>query len=118
MRLSATSNQDGQWITVEEARLDAAIATAFKDRMRDAMAGGGGAVTLDLSRVLFMDSSGLGAVITVLKTMPNGRDLRLWGLTANVIRVFRLTHMDSVFTILDDKTLPPQPDPGPAQGAP
>lgn len=119
MQLSTTSLADGQKITVQEARLDAAVATMFKDSMRTAMAGGAGAVTLDLSQVMFMDSSGLGAVIAILKSMPPGRELRLCGLTPNVMRVFRLTRMDTVFTILDDDGGPPsEPEPDPANGMP
>ena len=101
MELIATTDSDGQRIVVTETRLDAAVATEFKDAVRRAMQGGTGPVTLDLSQVLFMDSSGLGAVIAVLKLMPQGRALRLSGLTPNVARVFHLTRMDSVFTILD-----------------
>lgn len=101
MQLIATSDSEGQRIAVAESRLDAAVAIEFKDAMRRAMQGGAGPVTLDLSQVRFMDSSGLGAVIAVLKMMPQGRALRLSGLTPNVARVFHLTRMDSVFTILD-----------------
>ena len=101
MQLIATSDSEGQRIAVAESRLDAAVAIEFKDAMRRAMQGGSGPVTLDLSQVRFMDSSGLGAVIAVLKMMPQGRALRLSGLTPNVARVFHLTRMDSVFTILD-----------------
>ncbi|MFD2843737.1 hypothetical protein [Paracoccus cavernae] len=35
MKLSISSQEDRQIVTIEEARLDAAIATAFKDRMRE-----------------------------------------------------------------------------------
>lgn len=101
MQLIATTDSEGQRIAVAESRLDAAVATAFKDAMRRAMQRGEGPVTLDLGQVLFMDSSGLGAVIAVLKAMPPGRALRLCGLTPHVVRVFHLTRMDSVFTILD-----------------
>lgn len=86
-------------VVVDEARLDAAISTAFKDRMRQALGEGGSLVALDLSRVDFMDSSGLGALIAVLKGMPHGRRLVLQGLRPNVERVLRLTRMDSVFTV-------------------
>lgn len=101
MQLIATTDSGGQRITVAEARLDAAVATRFKDAMRRTIQGGQGPVTLDLGQVLFMDSSGLGAVIAVLKAMPQGRALQLCGLTPNVVRVFQLTRMDGVFTILD-----------------
>lgn len=86
-------------VTVEETRLDAAIATRFKDRMREIVTKCDTSVLLDLGLVDFMDSSGLGAMIAVHKAMPEGVTLILQGLTPNVDRVFRLTRMDTVFTI-------------------
>lgn len=101
MQLIATPSSEGLHVLVAEPRIDAAVATAFKDAMRRVIQDSHGPVTLDLGQVLFMDSSGLGATIAILKTMPPGRSLRLCRLTPNVIRVFRLTRMDGVFTILD-----------------
>lgn len=92
-------------IHVDEKRLDAAIATAFKDQVRNLIDDGGPMVTLDLGGVEFMDSSGLGAVIAVHKAMPEGVPLVLSGLTPNVSRVFRLTRMDTVFSIIDSTEL-------------
>lgn len=99
MRLQTERCGEELLVVVDETRLDAAIATAFKDQMRQALAAGGSVVALDLSRVDFMDSSGLGALISVLKGMPHGRRLELQGLRPNVERVLRLTRMDSVFTV-------------------
>ncbi|HWL55784.1 MAG TPA: STAS domain-containing protein [Paracoccus sp. (in: a-proteobacteria)] len=100
MQLSLLPQDDGVTIRVEEKRLDAAVALAFKDKVRGLVAHGGARVTLDLSPVDFMDSSGLGAVIAIFKQMPAGRSLVLSGLTPNVERVFRLTRMDKVMTII------------------
>lgn len=100
MKLSIDQQESQTTVTVDEARLDAAIATAFKDRMRENIRAAPGLIVLDLQHVNFMDSSGLGAVISVLKSLPDDRRLHLTGLTANVQRVFRLTHMDKVFTII------------------
>lgn len=99
MKLHTERRGEELLVLVEEARLDAAVSMAFKDQMRQAMAAGGSVVALDLSRVDFMDSSGLGALIAVLKGMPHGRRLELQGLRPNVERVLRLTRMDSVFTV-------------------
>lgn len=99
MQLTLLPQVDGVTIRVDEKRLDAAIATAFKDRVRNLAAHAGPRVTLDLTPVDFMDSSGLGAVIAIYKSMPAGRQLELTGLSANVERVFRLTRMDTVLTI-------------------
>ena len=86
-------------ITVEDARIDAAIATRFKDRLREIVLRGKKPVRLDMRRVDFMDSSGLGAMIAVRKALPEALPLVLEGLTPNVERVFRLTRMDTVFDI-------------------
>lgn len=99
MKLEITPLRDHLHVKVMEKRLDAVVATAFKDRMRESISAAGGSVLVDLRHVDFMDSSGLGAMISVFKGMPPGRVLELTGLTPNVERVLRLTRMDSVFTI-------------------
>ncbi|MDF3606734.1 STAS domain-containing protein [Paracoccus sp. DMF-8] len=111
MKLKVVPLREYHLVEVEEPRLDAAIATAFKDRMREITPQAKGLVMLDLRNVNFMDSSGLGAVIAVLKSMPQGRKLELTGLTPNVERVFRLTRMDLVFDIRPnaDGNAPQQP---------
>lgn len=86
-------------VTVCEDRIDAAGAIQFKERMREVTATPSGRVVLDLSRVLFLDSSGLGAVVAVLKLLGPERKLELAGLTPTVAKVFRLTRMDTVFII-------------------
>ncbi|AXC49214.1 anti-sigma factor antagonist [Paracoccus suum] len=106
MKLVAELQGDVLAVRLDEARLDAAVATFFKDEMRRVMELGGRTVLLDLGQVDFMDSSGLGALIAVLKSMPRERPLELKGLQPNVQRVFRLTRMDSVFTIRDNHSLP------------
>lgn len=80
-------------------RIDAASAIQFKERMRGLVQGGEPRVLLDMSRVNFLDSSGLGAVVAVMKLMGADRKLELAGLTPTVQKVFRLTRMESIFTI-------------------
>lgn len=86
-------------VRVEEARIDAAGAIQFKERMREITHDGPARIVLDLSNVGFLDSSGLGAVVAVMKLLMPARKLELAGLTPSVEKVFRLTRMDSVFAI-------------------
>lgn len=102
MNLETTENGDLQIVTVREPRIDAAVAIQFKDRMRELTANGAPHVVLDLSEVDFMDSSGLGAIVAAMKLLGATRRLDLAALRPNVEKVFRLTRMDSVFTIHDD----------------
>lgn len=99
MDLQPDNRGDMLVVRAMEPRIDAAVAIQFKDRMRDLLADAPARVVLDLSRVQFLDSSGLGAVVAVMKHLGPGRRLELAGLTPTVQKVFRLTRMDSVFTI-------------------
>lgn len=85
-------------------RIDAASAILFKERMREIVEKPSERVILDLSNVLFLDSSGLGALVAVMKALGPIRRLELSDLTPTVEKVMRLTRMDSVFLI--HKTLP------------
>lgn len=99
MDLSAETHGDLLVVRAMEDRIDAAVAIQFKDRMREIVATPSPRVVLDLSRVAFLDSSGLGAVVAVMKLLGPGRKLELAGLTPTVEKVFRLTRMDGIFTI-------------------
>lgn len=101
MDLTADLRGDILVIHALDDRIDAAGAIRFKDRMRELTQTGSARVVLDLSRVAFVDSSGLGAVVAVHKALAPDRKLELAGLTATVQKVFRLTRMEQVFTIHD-----------------
>jgi anti-sigma B factor antagonist len=99
MRLISQVRQGWCVVLVEESRIDAACAIAFKEAIRRETDGVQGPVILDLSRVDFVDSSGLGAIVAAMKHLGCERRLHLAGLLPNVDRVFRLTRMDTVFPI-------------------
>lgn len=99
MQLKSTLNGSTLVICVDEDRIDATGAIQFKERMRDLVRTSSQRVILDLGQVHFLDSSGLGAVVAVMKLLAPDRRLELAGLTPTVEKVFRLTRMDSVFTI-------------------
>lgn len=89
-------------VRIRSERIDAACAVDFKDKMRDVTREPPPRVLLDLSQVEFLDSSGLGAVVAAMKALDGEATLELSGLRPKVEKVFRLTRMDSVFTIHDD----------------
>lgn len=99
MDLQSTKTNDKLIITVNESRIDASAAIRFKDGMRALTNTGPAHAVLDLSRVTFVDSSGLGAIVAAKKQLKPGQRLDLAGLTPDVAKVFRLTRMDSVFVI-------------------
>ncbi|WP_054304040.1 STAS domain-containing protein [Gemmobacter sp. LW-1] len=102
MNLYARELADTLVVEVGADRIDAACAIQFKDAMRELAGRAGTRVLIDMSRVRFLDSSGLGAVVAVMKLLGPDRRLELAGLTPAVDKVFRLTRMDSVFLIHPD----------------
>ena len=101
MDLKTEAHDDLLIVRAMEDRIDAAGAIQFKEQMRTICQNPLPRVMLDLSRVAFLDSSGLGAVVAVMKLLGPGRRLELAALTPTVAKVFRLTRMDTVFTIHD-----------------
>ncbi|MEO9685740.1 MAG: STAS domain-containing protein [Tateyamaria sp.] len=99
MELRSRSEDNLQVVSVLDNRIDAAVAIEFKDAMRASTDEGNDIVILDLSEVHFIDSSGLGAIVAAMKNMGKSRKLALAGLTPTVEKVFRLTRMDSVFSV-------------------
>jgi anti-sigma B factor antagonist len=99
MELEQTNAGDHLVITLKESRLDAAIADQFKSTLVQLIDSGSNRLVLDLSSVDFIDSSGLGAVVSVLKGVGAHGSLRLCGLQDGVMSIFKLTRMNQVFSI-------------------
>jgi len=105
MYLSSSKQGDFHVVTVNAARIDAAAAIAFKEALRTETAGSSEDVLLDLGAVGFIDSSGLGAIVAALKLVGPNRRLDLARLTPDVEKVFRLTRMNTIFTIHEELEL-------------
>ncbi len=99
MKLDTKTEDLLRIVSVQDARIDAAVAVEFKDAMRAETDNGPDLIVLDLSNVEFIDSSGLGAIVAAMKSLGRDRKLALAGLTPTVERVFKLTRMDSVFSV-------------------
>ncbi|MEE9387148.1 MAG: STAS domain-containing protein [Paracoccaceae bacterium] len=102
MQLISSAIDGAVAITVHSTRIDAPQAIQFKDQMRELTADVVGCIVLDLSQVDFVDSSGLGAIVASMKQLSDGQELELAALSPTVAKVFKLTRMDSVFTIHTD----------------
>lgn len=90
-------------VKVHEQRLDASIAPTLKVTLWDLVSQHEEqSLVLDLSEAEFMDSSGLGVMISLLKLLGAEGGLKLVGLQGTVAQTFKLTRMDRVFAIYDN----------------
>lgn len=84
-------------------RLDGAVAPAFKTAVQAVIQGGDKRLVLDLQNVDFMDSSGLGALVSVLKALGGAGALVVCNVRGGVLSLFKLTRMDKVFAIAESR---------------
>jgi len=101
MQVTTTPHGDTIVAVIHEERIDASSAVQFKDTMQAIGRTAPARVILDLTEVQFLDSSGLGAVVAVMKAYGPNKRLELAGLNPVVQKVFRLTRMDKVFKVYD-----------------
>ena len=81
--------------------LNAANANAFRDQIRSAMSDSLKNIEIDLSQAIFLDSCGLGALISLHKTACSRRGLvRLVNPAVPVQQILELTRMHRIFEIV------------------
>ena len=80
------------------AQINASAVLDFKDSM-NAIDESNSKKLLNFEQVEFIDSSGLGAVVSFMKHLGKGCKMDLRALTPTVENVSRLTRMDSIFSI-------------------
>ncbi len=80
--------------------IGAAESSLLIDLLHDLLESGQKHVVLDLTRVSWMNSSGLGTLINSLQIMrQNGGDLKLCGISEKIKTLFSVTKLQSVFDI-------------------
>lgn len=83
-------------------RLNMVAAPKLREQLQSIVGGGRTRLVVDLSATDFIDSSGLGALISGLKAARQaGGDLRIAAPTEQVRRVLTLTRLDRVLTAHD-----------------
>jgi anti-sigma B factor antagonist len=100
MRISSNSTGDSTTLHIHSTRLDAAAAHELRSSLSEAVTATPGPTVIDMSDVLFMDSSGLGALIGALKVGAAGK-IAITGVTPAVRTVFRLTRVDRALKIIE-----------------
>ena len=102
MPATIDARQDGStlYLVVKVARLDAAEARGFKQECETAWSDQVGAVEIDLGGVQFIDSSGIGALLSVYKKLPAGTSsVKLTNVTPTVQSVIELLRLHRIFEL-------------------
>jgi len=84
---------------VVDKRIDAQAGPDLKAKVGARIEQGAHRLVLDLSEVEFVDSTGLGAVLSLVKRVPAGGNLVLCGCRTALVELMRLTRLDRVFRL-------------------
>lgn len=84
--------------------LDGTKAEELRSQVNSALAAGAKTLLMDLKSTTFVDSSGLGTLVSVLKKV-RAQDCEMYVCSINpqVKMLFELTSMDQVFEIFEDR---------------
>ena len=100
MEYTVTELEPGVAVVRLEGRLNMVSAGSLRELVASAVADGSSRIVVDLSSVDFIDSSGLGALISGLKTARQaGGDLRIAAPNEQVSLVLKLTNMERVLPV-------------------
>ena len=90
-------------VTLPGEKLDASNANDLKQAIAPLIECNG-KVVFDLAKLQFVDSSGLGAILSCLRLLNSaGGDLKLCGMQKPVRSLFELVRMHRVFDIADNR---------------
>jgi anti-sigma B factor antagonist len=95
---------EGIWLVcTPEMDLDASNSDEFK-KTAAPLVQGRSRVVMDLSGIGFMDSAGLGAILSIFKKVrADGGQFRVFGLSEEVKALFELVRMQRLFEVYSDK---------------
>ena len=106
MRVKLTTRQVGD-VTVIDAAGRITLgegASQFRDTVRDLVARGQKKILLNLGEVSYIDSSGIGELVSGFTTVTNGGgQLKLVGLSKRIKDLLQITKLYTVFDVYDDE---------------
>ena len=99
--MSFTIAKSGEITLVEvEGQLIVGNRQELKGLIQVALEAGERKILIDCSGTAYIDSSGLGALVTISKKIrESGGELRLAGLNSDLQSLFELTKLDTLFVI-------------------
>lgn len=100
MAISVSRSEDQVTVVTVEGQLIVANRQELKQALQDALDGGARKFVVDFGPTAYIDSSGLGALVSINKKVREaGGELRLAGLNEDLRSLFELTKLDTLFTI-------------------
>ena len=102
MGFHQTKDDSGVAVVQVEGQLIVGNRQELKELVQAALERGDRRLLIDFSRTGYIDSSGLGALVSISKKIREaGGELRLSGLNEDLRSLFELTKLDTLFAIAE-----------------
>ncbi|MGH7536007.1 MAG: STAS domain-containing protein [Gemmatimonadales bacterium] len=102
MGFSETRDRSGVTVVQAEGQLIVGNRQELKELVQSVLERGDRRLVIDFSRTGYIDSSGLGALVSLSKRIREmGGELRLSGLNEDLRSLFELTKLDTLFAIAE-----------------
>ncbi len=104
MTFTVSNAPNGVMIVSVDGQLIVANRNELKEKVLEALESNESKFVLDFSSTGYIDSSGLGVLVSVSKKIREaGGNLRLAGLNEDLRMLFELTKLDTLFKIADSR---------------
>lgn len=101
-----TKIDDGIAVINLQGRLDLTSANELKEASRKFISEGNCKLILNMEQVDFVNSSGLGALVSILKEVRTNKGaLRISNLASYVREIFDITQLSNIFDICENEKL-------------
>ena len=101
----ATRDADGKTIVAVGGEIDVYTAPKLRDKITELVAAGVYDLVIDMEKVEFLDSTGLGVLVGGLKKVrAQDGSMELVCSQDRLLKIFRITGLAKVFTIHDSET--------------
>lgn len=95
-----TEHANGNCVITVAGEVDVYTSPTLKREIAQVMDDGCENVIVDLEKIGFIDSSGLGVLVSALRTVKEqGGTMRLVCTSDSILKIFRITGLDKVFPL-------------------
>jgi anti-sigma B factor antagonist len=92
--------QENKWIFLPIGEIDIYTSTKFKEKVLDSFNSKKTDILIDGEKLDYVDSTGLGALIYILKNLKNENyKIYLSNIKPNIRKLFSITELDKLFVI-------------------
>lgn len=91
---------ENMWIFAPEGELDIFSSPNFKEKVVNAFESRNSDIIIDLEKLEYVDSTGLGALISILRRLKESNNkIYIDNIKPNIKKLFLITELDKLFVI-------------------